>query len=246
MHARTAAQRQVPGCLFVMTTGARAQRLAVACAVPKAGLLVAVQRPQGLGLAIGHSGGLGQQQQAAGLVRHARQRGLQQRTLRARVVDRAQRVAELAQLVGLQRLLPLGRGQLALARHQQRDDPAHGQHRAQQQRVLPQVDREAAARRHEGDVEGLHASGAGQQRHPARRPQRGHRRGQHQQQGLAGQVELAVQRQHQCEGQQPDAQRRPPPAHGAGVGRLRGVRHRSKFARRAVALRPRGRSAAKP
>jgi len=63
-----------------------------------------------------------------------------------RVVGIAQRFAHLSQVLGTARMPALARGKESLARHQQGVNPADGQHRDYQQRVLMKVHGEAALR----------------------------------------------------------------------------------------------------
>ena len=153
-----AAQRQVPVRQLLVAAGAGPERLPLAQAVPQPGELIGVglADPQRGGVVVAGRRAVLQHQQGHRAAGELGQRGVQGAHLGQRIDRVAQRVAPGAQLLGLQRV-PLGQAGLpALRGHQRGDDRVHDQHRAQQQRMLAQVDGEGAARRHERPVEGQH------------------------------------------------------------------------------------------
>ena len=132
------------------------------------------------------------------------ERLLQQRRIGERIGRVAQRVAEAAQLLGLLCMTSRMLGSSTLQRDQRGDDPGDEQHRAEQQRVLAQVDDEGAARRHENPIEREHGRGTGEYRYADRQPQRRHRRAEHEHHCEVGQVDLAVEPQHAGPCRRPD------------------------------------------
>jgi hypothetical protein len=212
LGALPAADRQVPVGPFFVAPGTRAQPKTVVQALAHALLLVdggfaepTLMGGRGLG---GRVGGPHQQHHVA---RRAAPQDLAQLRLPAqRILGLAQRVAEAPQLVGTARVLLRFVGQAPQTRHQRRDDPAHRDHGHEQQAVVVQIDRERAAGRHEGEVEGQHAQAYRRRRERRPPPDRGHRGGQDEHQRQIGEVDLAIERQHERPGDDPGQQPRPP------------------------------------
>ena len=138
--------------------------------------------------------------------RQAFERGRKLRRAILRLGGIAQRFDECAQVVGAMRQALRAAGQAALARHQRGHQGADQQHRAEQQRVLAQMDVEAAARRHEEPVEGEHRHCVARDGLDGREEERGQRRRQNQQHGEIGEVDPAVEQEHRGPGGGPDGE----------------------------------------
>jgi hypothetical protein len=205
--------RQVERRLFLVSRRARPHGLAAGQADPQPGPLVV----RG-----------GAEQHAAGGVRSLRRPGreheqgrprtgqagkgfLQNRPAAGGIVGIAQGFAEASQLVGASRVHALVHGKLTLPRHQQRDDPAHPQHRHEQQHVLVQIDGERAPGWHEHEVEHQHHHRAGGHRDGRPAPQGSHGGHQHEDQCLIGEVYPAVEDEYRHPAGQPDEPGQPSP-----------------------------------
>ena len=206
-----AAQRQVPVGLAGMATGARAERLARSQAMPQAQGLIGVGRADAQhGIVVLPRGQrVTQQQQGHVVARGLLQRLLQRAGMGERILGVPQRLAPGAQGLGARGMAARAAGLQPQPCHEQRDDGVDQQHRAEQQRVLTQVNREGPSRRHEEPVEAQHGQCAAGHAGPGRQPQGGERADQHQRHRQAGEIDVAVQPGERGHARTPQGQRNP-------------------------------------